>query len=255
MRSIILGSGSKGNSSLIMDNKTNILIDVGFSYPKTKMLLEQYNIKPEDIDAILITHTHKDHVGGLKSFIKKYHTPVYANFELKKELGKIIDEEGIVLVGDKFNINHLNIETIFTSHDAVGSVGFIIDNNRTSLVYVTDTGFLNQENLSKLINKNIYIFESNHDIEMLWSGPYPYILKQRIVSDYGHLSNEMCSNYLDMLIGDKTKKIVLAHLSETNNCPEKAYNQTNNFLGDKLLGKELLIASQDSSIDLGDIDD
>ena len=255
MRSIVLGSGSKGNSSIIMDNKTNILIDVGFSYPRTKMLLEQYNLTPSDIDAILITHTHKDHIGGLKSFIKKNNTKIYANSELKIELEKLIDSDSIILVGDKFNINNFNIETIFTSHDAKGSVGFIIDNNKTSLVYVTDTGFINQDNLSKLINKNIYIFESNHDIEMLWNGPYPYILKQRIVSDYGHLSNEMCSNYLDKIIGNNTKKIVLAHLSETNNDPIIAYNETNNYLGSKLNGIELLVANQNESIDLGDIDD
>ena len=121
------------------------------------------------------------------------------------------------------------------------------------MVYVTDTGYLNQKNLQKLINKNLYILESNHDVEMLMNGPYPYILKQRVLSDKGHLSNELAGSYLRDIIGINTKKIVLAHLSETNNDAQIAINTNKEIIGDKLENIELLVAMQDETLDLGEI--
>ena len=253
MKVVILGSGSKGNSTLIVEKKLKILIDVGFSYPKMKMLLEKYNYEPSEIDAILITHTHKDHISGLSSFVKKNQVKVYANEILYKELSKTIDEEYLILVDSEFYIDNLLVNTINTSHDSVGSVGFIIENSNKSMVYITDTGYINQKNLKKIINKNLYIMESNHDVTMLMNGPYPHILKQRVLSDKGHLSNELAGNYLRDIIGIDTKKIVLAHLSETNNCAEIALDTNKEIIGDKLEGIELLIAMQDECLDLGEI--
>ena len=253
MRTIILGSGSKGNSTLLIEKNQKILIDVGFSYPKMKMLLEQYNYSPSDIDAILITHTHKDHIMGLATFVKKNNILVYANEKLYHELLKIIDEENLMLVDMEFDLLNLHITLINTSHDSIGSVGFLIENDNKSIVYITDTGYLNQKNLQKIINKNIYIMESNHDIEMLMNGPYPYILKQRVLSDKGHLSNELAGRYLRDIIGIDTKKIVLAHLSETNNNVDIALNTNKEIMGDKLSNIELLIAYQEASLDLGEI--
>ena len=218
-----------------------------------KMLLEQYNYDPSMIDAILITHTHKDHIAGLSSFVKKNQVKVYANNILYKELSKIIDEESLVLVDNEFNIGNLSISTIKTSHDSEGSVGFIIENDNKSVVYITDTGYINQRNLKKIINKNLYIFESNHDISMLMNGPYPYILKQRVLSDKGHLSNELAGTYLRDVIGINTQKIVLAHLSETNNCVDIAINTNKEIIGDKLGEIELLVALQDETLDLGEL--
>lgn len=253
MKTIILGSGSKGNSTLLIENNLKILIDVGFSYPKMKMLLEKYEYDPSMIDAILITHTHKDHIAGLSSFVKKNPIKVYANDVLYKELSKIIDEENLVLVDNEFNIGNLLITTIKTSHDSEGSVGFIIESDNKSIVYITDTGYINQRNLKKIVNKNLYIFESNHDVSMLMDGPYPYILKQRVLSDKGHLSNELAGTYLRYIIGINTKKIVLAHLSETNNCVDIAINTNKEIIGDKLNEIELLVALQDETLDLGEL--
>mgnify|MGYP002627217820 CR=1 FL=1 len=252
MRAIILGSGSKGNSTLLIGNDKKILIDVGFSFPQMTRLLNNFNIEPALIDVILITHTHKDHVIGLSSFVKKTRTPVYTNSVMFSELSKIVPEEYLVVNDDLFDIGEFSIETFHTSHDAKGSVGFIIKDDLGSLVYVTDTGYINKVYLERLKNKNAYIFESNHDINMLMTGPYPYILKQRVVSDTGHLSNIQSGNYLKELIGTNTKRIVLAHLSETNNTHELAISTVKDIINSDI---SLTAAYQDESLDLGDIHD
>ena len=250
MRVIILGSGSKGNSTLLIGNNKKILIDVGFSYPKMLKDLKEYNVSPSDIDAVLITHTHTDHIAGLNTFIKRNHIPVYTNSKMMSELKKYISEEDMEIVEDNFNIDEFDITCIHTSHDAPGSVGFLINNGKTSLVYVTDTGYINKTYLDKMINKNVYIFESNHDINMLMTGPYPYILKQRVLSDKGHLSNETSGIYLNKLIGKDTKRIILAHLSEINNTPEIAIDTVSKLINKKI---KLETASQHESLDLGEI--
>ena len=251
MRAIILGSGSKGNSTLLIGKNKKILIDVGFSYPKMLMNLKEYNLSPSDIDAILITHTHKDHTLGLTTFVKKNNIFVYTNEKMLPEITKLVNEDMLKIMNDEYSIGEFNILAIHTSHDAVGSVGFIINDDTSNLVYVTDTGYINKTYLQKMINKDVYIFESNHDINMLMTGPYPYILKQRVLSDKGHLSNELSGNYLKEIIGDKTKRIILAHLSETNNTPDIALETVSGIIdNDKII---IETASQNESLDLGEI--
>ena len=250
MRAIVLGSGSKGNSTLLIGKNKKILIDVGFSYPKMLMNLKTYDVSPSDIDAILITHTHSDHIGGLNTFIKKNSIMVYTNNKMYSELVKVIPEEMINIMDDEYSIGEFNITCIHTSHDAIGSVGFIINDDNSNLVYVTDTGYINKTYLKKMVNKEVYIFESNHDINMLMTGPYPYILKQRVLSDKGHLSNELAGNYLKELVGENTKKIVLAHLSEINNTPDVALKTVNNIIhNDKII---IDTALQNECYDVGE---
>ncbi|MBQ3421251.1 MAG: hypothetical protein IJH34_06200 [Romboutsia sp.] len=138
---------------------------------------------------------------------------------------------------DKIIIKDMEIDVIKTSHDASDSNGYIINCDNNSIVYITDTGYRNEKYHTKLLNKNVYIMESNHDIEMLNNGPYPYELRRRIYSDKGHLSNVDSAKYLADFIGDKTKCIMLAHLSEENNKPDIAYNT----LVDKLNERDCLI--------------
>lgn len=227
----VLSSGSKGNSSLIESGNTKILIDLGTTTAYIEKELAKLNINLEDINAILISHIHSDHIKGLKQFIKKYKTIVYATEKLSLLLQKEIGDFEYKLYEDKkATIGDLNINIIKTSHDAGESVGFIITDNKSSMVHITDTGFINSKYHEILKNKNLYVFESNHDVKMLREGPYPYYLQQRVLSDKGHLSNEQASNYLCKFIGKDTKKIVFAHISEKNNSEEKVIETFNNKL-------------------------
>ena len=231
MKVCLLSSGSKGNCCLVYTDSTKILIDLGTSSQYVLNELDKLNIKPREIDAILITHTHVDHIGGIKSFIKKYHTKIYVTEVLKELLEKEIGSFDYEIYQDKIAIiNDLTIKYIKTSHDAKGSIGFIIKEGSKSMVYITDTGYINKRYFDELSNKNLYILESNHDVYMLKNGPYPYFLQQRVVGDKGHLSNEQASSYLCDFIGKDTKKIVFAHLSEKNNTPEKVVETFNNKL-------------------------
>ncbi len=234
MKAIIIGSGSKGNSTLLITDSKKILIDVGFSYPKIKMILEKYNYKPSDIDFIILTHEHKDHITGLASLIKKEKKFVYIPKGMYKVINKVVDADYIIPVTDeKFQVDDLTIKLLPTSHDAIDPVGYLIEDTE-SLVYMTDTGYISKKNLNIMKNKNYYILESNHDPKMLMDGPYPYILKQRVVSDTGHLSNEMTGKYLNDLIGDKTKEIILAHLSETNNLEDLAIKTVSDLIDNQV---------------------
>lgn len=249
MRIINLGSGSKGNSTLLIGKNKKILIDVGFSYPQMKIKLEEYHVEPAEITAIILTHAHKDHISGLKSFVKKNYTKVYTNKEMFSEIANLIDEQFAVFNDENIIIDEFNIQIFHTSHDAKGSVGFIINDDCTSLVYVTDTGYLNKDVLNLMKNKNIYFFESNHDINMLMTGPYPFTLKQRVLSDKGHISNELAGEYLKEIIGKDTKKIVLAHLSEINNTKELAISTVSDIIHKEIT---IITASQYESTDIGE---
>ena len=231
MRVCLLSSGSKGNSCLVETKEAKILIDLGTTCQYVCNELDKLDVNPRDIDAILITHTHVDHINGIKSFIRKYHTKIYVTDVLKELLEKEIGSFDYELYdGKSAVIKDLSIEYIKTSHDAKGSIGFILNEGKKSMVYITDTGYINKRYIEKLSNKNLYILESNHDVYMLKNGPYPYFLQQRVVGDKGHLSNAQASSYLCDFIGDNTKKIVFAHLSEKNNTPEKVIETFNEKL-------------------------
>ena len=221
MRVVVLSSGSKGNTTFIESGNTKILIDLGNSCKYVTDKLKEIGVSPNEIDAILITHTHIDHVKGLKVFTNKYKTNVYISNKMKNDLDYL---ENYQLIEEIINIKDLLINTIKTSHDTEESFGYVIESNNKSLVYITDTGYINEKYHKLLSNRNIYILESNHDIEMLHNGPYPLKLRQRILGDKGHLSNYDCSKYLSNFIGNNTKCIMLAHLSQDNNTPSIAYD-------------------------------
>ena len=246
MKVSVLASGSKGNSTYIETNNTKVLIDAGMSnlYIEKKLIL--LGVNPDDINFIFITHTHTDHIAGLKVFIKKHHPKVFLTLDMHNELKDILNDYEIL--ESEVILNDLIVDYFKTSHDT-DSVGYIFKSNDKEIVYVTDTGYINIKNLKKLNNKDLYIFESNHDIEMLMNNPnYPYQIKQRILGDKGHLSNNQCKEYLNKIIGDKTKYIVLAHLSEQNNDPSLALNNL-----DDIKNIKIMIATQNESTELIEI--
>lgn len=245
MQLSVLASGSKGNSCYIKTNNHNILIDIGLTSLTIEKRLKQINVEPKNIDTILLTHTHVDHIAGLRVFVKKYKPKVYLSREMYRELK--LDLPDYEFLEDEIKIDTLLIETVQVSHD-VECNGYILIENNKSIVYITDTGYIHEKNYEKLSNKNIYVLESNHDVEKLMTGKYPYHLKQRILSSRGHLSNDETAYYLKHLIGPDTEKIYLAHLSEENNTPEKAYDTTKEVI--KNTNIELMVAYQNEETEL-----
>lgn len=248
----ILASGSKGNSTYIETKNTKILIDVGINYLKLKTIIGKNTTA---LDGVLITHTHSDHIGGLSSLIKKEDIKVYIKEDLLESIQKIVPEEKIVIIGEEFGINDLDIKVINGSHD-VPAYGFVLESEGNSIVYLTDTGYINRKYYNLTKDKTVYIIESNHDEKMLMEGSYPYILKQRIISDKGHLSNTYTGKYLKKVIGPNTKYIILAHISENNNTPELALEQVREELYSTGFNLDNLIAAKQfeetESIDLND---
>lgn len=246
MKVCVLSSGSKGNSTLVITDKVKILIDLGTTTSYVEAALNNLNVDVKEISHILITHSHVDHIKGLKVFIKRYNPVILVTEDMKnvleKELGNFryeYYEDKKAIIGD------LTVNVIKTSHDAEESIGFVLINNNSSMVYITDTGYINQKYFKILSNNNLYVLESNHDIKMLMDGPYPYYLQQRVRGDKGHLSNKQASDYLCKFIGDNTRKIVFAHISEHNNSYEKVIETFNEELSkNDMKFDDVLIAKQ-----------
>lgn len=221
----VLASGSGGNSTYLEIGKYKILIDIGKNRKYIVDKLIEIGVEPAEIDYIFISHLHDDHISALKTFIKKYSPTIVISRAMFQELEDIHDYDHILIYEDEVILEGLKVNCIHSSHDATDSRNFVFESNGHSMVYVTDTGYINYKNFRYLQNKEVYLFEANHDIERLQHGPYPDWLKKRVLSDYGHLSNNACSVYLTKLIGDKTKKIYLMHLSEKNNTEELALKE------------------------------
>ncbi|MDD4035793.1 MAG: MBL fold metallo-hydrolase [Bacilli bacterium] len=243
MKVSVLASGSKGNSTYIECNNTKILVDIGMPSSYIIQKLAEINVSPKEIDAIIITHTHIDHIYGLASFCRRYNPKIYLTKSMQEEIN--ITSNIQYIDASTITINNLIIEIIPTSHDTSESIGFIIKAQQKELVYITDTGYINRNYLVKLKDKDMYVFESNHDIEKLMTGKYPYHLKQRILGDAGHLSNEDASRYLSKLVGGRTKGIILIHLSEENNTElialdtlKKSLNKENKTVDTILISKQ-----------------
>ena len=218
----VLASGSEGNCTYVKMGDKNILIDLGMNLKYIVEKLGEINVSPKDIDYVFITHTHSDHIGAMQVFLNKYKPMVFLSEKMMPELPFLEDYPSLDFRDKDIVLDDLVVEPFKTSHDAPGSRGYIFKDKEHSFVYVTDTGYINHKHHEKLSNHEVYVIESNHDVEMLMNGRYPVWLKKRVNSDEGHLSNHQAAFYLSKFIGPNTKQIVLAHLSKENNTPEIA---------------------------------
>ncbi len=235
-----LFSSSKGNSYYISGNNEAILVDAGRNCKQLELALMSNEIDTKTIKAIFVTHEHTDHISALKVFAKRYALPIYATCGTIDALikGEKVDKNAdLNVIENEIVLGDMSIKRVATSHDASESCGYFIttaDGRKCSVV--TDTGFLREDALNALKNSNVAVIESNHDVKMLKSGPYPYILKKRVLSPTGHLSNEDCSKVLPTLIESGVTHLMLSHLSQENNLPRLALDTAVS----KLLGHDMI---------------
>lgn len=222
-------SGSSGNCIFVADGDTQILVDAGISRKRIVEKLAAIDMRPEDLTAILITHEHTDHTKGLRVFSQKYGTPVYTTRGttdgiLRDPSCKCLPPElfHAITPDVPFSLGSLTIRPISVSHDAAEPVGYRIENGKKSFAVITDLGTYDEKLIGKLQNLDGVVLEANHDICMLEVGSYPYPLKQRILGNRGHLSNEASGQLLCEILHDHMSHIVLGHLSKENNMAELA---------------------------------
>lgn len=232
-----LYSGSTGNSTYIGTKEGSILVDVGASFKGICENLKITDAEPQEILAVAITHEHSDHIKGLKTFLNKTSACLIASLktaETLAESGVIPPKTKVIIAEDKpLQIGGIEISRFATNHDCVGSSGYtflLADNKKVAIC--TDLGVVTDTVRNALLGSDVVLMESNHDIEMLKNGPYPPFLKARILSDQGHISNNICATELKRLFQNGTKRFILGHLSQHNNTPLLAKSCTTAALMD-----------------------
>ena len=232
---ISLISGSSGNAALVTDGNTRLLVDCGTSGKKAAEALERVGEDIKSLDGVLVTHEHSDHIRGVGVLARRYKLPIYATAathgamtgvgEIKDELRRFISAD------EAFEIGSMGIEPFSISHDAADPVGYsFYAEGEKRFTIATDTGCVDDRLMNKLRGSKSILLESNHDVDMLRFGPYPYSLQQRILGDMGHLSNVTAAKTALELVKSGTEHIMLGHLSEHNNLPEIALMETRNYL-------------------------
>ncbi|MCI8606372.1 MAG: MBL fold metallo-hydrolase [Hungatella sp.] len=230
MRLVSIASGSSGNCIYAGTENTHILIDAGISNKRIEQGLNDIGVKGSELDGVFITHEHSDHVKGLGVLARKHGVPIYATEETieeiknmkylgqyPKELFRPVLPDVEVLIGD------MEVKPFSIDHDAANPVAYRIQSGQRRAAVATDMGHFDQYIIEHLQGLDALLLESNHDVRMLETGPYPYYLKRRILSDHGHLSNDNAGRLLNYILHDDMKHILLGHLSKENNFEELAY--------------------------------
>ncbi|MBS7297785.1 MAG: MBL fold metallo-hydrolase [Eubacteriales bacterium] len=233
LRSLI--SGSSGNCSLLSYRNTNILVDCGMSGKRLDELLSELNLSGIDLDAILVTHEHIDHISGIGVASRKYNLPIYATEQthLAMNIGRIADENIKIIEPDRpFEIGFVTADAFSIPHDAADPVGYRFYCGKDKFSVATDIGTMTDELFDSISGSKAVILEANHDIDMLLNGSYSEPLKRRILGNFGHMSNELSAKTALALVNRGTTQIMLSHLSDENNTPELAYKTVSERLED-----------------------
>ena len=233
-----LSSGSSGNCQYIETNNTRLLVDGGFSGKRIEELLSSIEVEPNTLDGILVTHEHIDHTRGVGVLSRRYDLPIYANCNtwlgMEKSIGKIKENNIKTFITEKYlEIRDITILPINIFHDALEPVGYIFFYGKTKISIITDTGWINDNIKNHIKGSNLYLMESNHDVSMLKNGTYPWPLKQRILGENGHLSNDYAGSVLGEVISGNEETILLGHLSKDNNTPDLAHGTVKEILVNK----------------------
>lgn len=230
MRLASIASGSSGNCIYIGSESTHLLVDAGISNKRIQQGLNEIGLKGQDLSGILITHEHSDHIKGLGVLARKYQVPIYSTQETldeicsKQSLGEY--DKGLlhpILPDGEFEVGDLRICPFSIDHDAANPVAYRVWQGAKSAAVATDMGHYDEYIIRHLRGLDALLLESNHDVRMLETGPYPYYLKRRILGDHGHLSNENAGRLLSRILHDNLKKVLLGHLSKENNYEKLAY--------------------------------
>lgn len=232
MQFALIGSGSKGNGTLVRYRKTCLLIDCGFSLKDSEARLQRLQQDPAGLTAILVTHEHGDHIRGVGLLARRYAIPVWTTrgTASSAQLGRI-PELQLFDVHDTLSIGDIEIQPFPVPHDAREPCQFVFSDGNKRIGLLTDTGSTTPHIHAQLSGCDALILECNHDADMLANGPYPPSLKERVASRYGHLSNEQSASLLEKIATDKLQHLVAAHLSEQNNTPALAQDALSNALG------------------------
>jgi len=224
LRVCVLGSGSKGNATLVATARTRVLVDAGFSRRETYARLAAVGERTDGIDAILISHEHSDHVNGLRLLGLEWKAPIFITRRTHAELvwDPKLSAFEFITAGEKFTIGDIEVTPFSIPHDATDPVAFTLEAEGTKIAVVTDLGYVHEVVKQRVKGCDCLIFESNHDLDMLKVGPYPWHIKQRVMGRHGHLSNLATAGFLTEDFDGAAQVLVLAHLSETNNHPEIA---------------------------------
>ncbi len=241
-----LASGSKGNCSVVFTDSVTVMIDDGLNIRALSERARLANLDLSKINAIIVTHEHSDHVKGIASLAKKYSIPVYCHPQSRSGMEAEVSPYYVEQDMDApFEIGDLLITPFRLPHDSNYNLGYKLSDAKHTVTVATDLGSVNENILQRFVGSDLVMLESNHDVDMLRQGNYPFALKQRILGKNGHLSNDDCAATISQLCKRGTKRFILAHLSQDNNTPELAFNSTA-----KMLENQSLIEGFDAFVDI-----